>query len=79
MIDGKSTEEASSQICAQYGSMDHIDLGGSAPVRKREEGCLCFFVFHTTFLVFGVVEKLHQTELVRRLNTNYLGKAKYTF
>ena len=71
MIDGKSTEDASGQICAQYGLMDHIDLGQSAPVRKREDGCLYFFVFHTTFLVFGVVGKSHQTELVRRLNTNY--------
>ena len=53
MIDGISTEDASGQICAQYGSMDHIDLGRSTPVRKREEGYLCFFVFHTTFFVFG--------------------------
>ena len=79
MIDGKSTEDASGQIYAQYGSMDHIDLGRSAPVRKREEGCFCSFVFHIAFLVFGVVEKSHQTELVRRLNTNYLGDTKYTF
>ena len=71
--------DASGQICSQYGSMDHIDLGGSAPVRKREEVCLCLFVFHTTFLVFGVVEKSHQDELVRRLNTNYLGDIRYTF
>ena len=71
MIDGKSTEDASGQICAQYGAMDHIDLEWSTQVRKREEGCVCFFVFHTTFWVLGVVEKSHQSELVRRLNTNY--------
>jgi hypothetical protein len=79
MIDGKSTVDASGQICAQYGSMDHIDIGRSAPVRKREEGCLCFVMFHTTFLVCGIVEKSHQDELVRRLNTNYLGDTRYTF
>ena len=70
MIDGKLTEDAPGQICAQYGLMDHIDLGWSAPVRKREDSCLCFFVFHTSFLVFAVVEKSHKTELVRCLNTN---------
>ena len=64
-------EDVSGQICAQYGLMEYIDLGRSATVRKREGGCLCLFVFHTKFLVFGVVEKSHQTELVRRLNTNY--------
>jgi hypothetical protein len=79
MIDGISTEDASGQICAQYGSMDHIDLGRSAPDRKREGGCLCLFVFHTTFLVFGVVEKSHPTELVRSMNTNYLGDTKHSF
>ena len=79
MIDGKSTKDASVQICAQYGSMDPIYLGRSALVRKIEEGCLCFFVFHTNFLVFGVVEKSHQTELMRCLNTNFLGDTKYTF
>ncbi len=56
MIDGKSPEDAPGQICAQYGLMDHIDLGRSARVRKREDGCLCFFVCHTNFLVFGVAE-----------------------
>ena len=71
MIDGKSPEGAIGQICAQHGLMDHINLGRSTPVRKIEDGCLCFFVFHTTFLVFGVVEKSHKTELVRRLNTIY--------
>ena len=70
MVDGISTEDASGEICAQYGLMYHINLGRSAPVRKREDSCLCFFVFHTTFLVFGVVEKSHKTELVRCLNTN---------
>ena len=70
MVDGISTEDASGEICAQYGLMDHIDLGRSAPVRKREEGCLCFFVFNTTFLVFGVVGKSNKTELVRCMNTN---------
>ena len=72
-------EDASDQIYAQYGSMDHIDLGRSAPVRKREDGYLCFDVFHTTFLVFGVVEKSHQDELLRCLNNNYLGGIRYTF
>ncbi len=56
MIDGKSPENAPGQICAQYGLMDHIDLGRSAPVRKREDGCLYLFVCHTNFLVFGVAE-----------------------
>ena len=79
MIDGKATEDVSGQICAQYGLMDHIDLGRSTLVRKREEGCLCFFVFHTTLLVFGVAEKSHQTELLRHLNTYYLGDTKYHF
>ena len=51
MIDGKSPENAPAQICAQYGLMDHIDLGRSAPVRNREDSCLCFFVFRTTFLI----------------------------
>jgi hypothetical protein len=59
MIDGISTEDAPGEICAQYGLMERIDLGRSVPVRKREDGCLCFFVPHTTFLVFGVAEKLH--------------------
>ena len=71
--------DASGQICSQYEPMDHIDLGRSAPVRKREDGYLCFDVFHTTFLVFGVVENSHQTELVWRLNNNYLGDIRYTF
>ena len=79
MIDEKSTEDVSGQMCAQYGLMDHIDLGRSAQDKKREGGCLCLFVFHTIFLVFGVVEKSHQTELVRHLNTNCLGDTKYTF
>ena len=57
MVDGISMEEASGKICEHYGLMDHIDLGRSAPVRKREDGCLCFFVCHTNFLVFGVAEK----------------------
>ena len=70
MIDGKFPEDAPGQICAQYGLMDHIDLGQSAPVRKREDSCLCSFVFHTTFLVFGVVGKSNQTELVRFMNMN---------
>ena len=70
MVDGISKEDASGEICAQYGLMDHIDLRRSAPVRKREDSCLCFFVFHTTFLVFGVVGKSNQTELVRCMNTN---------
>ncbi len=56
MIDGKMPEDAPGQICAQYGLMDHIDLGRLAPVRKREDSWLCFFVCHTTFLVFGVAE-----------------------
>jgi hypothetical protein len=73
MIDRKSPEDALGQICAQYGLMDHIDLGWSTPVREQEEDCLCFFVFHTTFLVFDDVEKSHQTELVRRMNNNYVG------
>ena len=62
MIDGISTEDAPGKIRAQNGLMDHIDLGRSAPIRKREDSCLCFFVPHTTFLVFGVAEKLHKTE-----------------
>jgi len=70
MVDGISMEDASGEICAQYGLMDHIDLGRSAPVRKREDSCLCFFVFHATFLVFGVIGKSNQTELVRCMNTN---------
>ena len=76
MIDGEPLEKAPGQICTQYGLKDHIDLWRSTPVRKPEEGCLCFFVFRTTFLVFGDVEKSHQTELVRRQNTNYLGDTK---
>ena len=79
MIDGESLEKAPGQICTQYGLMDHINLLRSTPVREPEEGCLCLFVFHTTFLVFGDVEKSHTTELVRRLNTNYLGDTKYHF
>jgi hypothetical protein len=55
-IDGKSPENALGQICTQHGSTDHIDPGRSTPVRKREDGCLCFFVCHTNFLVFGVAE-----------------------
>ena len=70
MVDGISTEDASGEICAQHGLTDHIDLGRSAPVRKREDSCLCLFVFHTTFLVFGVVGKSNKTELVRCMNTN---------
>ena len=73
IIDGGSQENATDQICTQYGLMDHINLRRSTPVREPEEGCLCFSVFHTTFLEFGVVEKSHQTELVRRMNSNYLG------
>ena len=69
MVDGISKEDASGEICAQYGLIDHIDVGRSAPVRNREDSCLCLFVFHTTFLVFGAVGKSHQTELVRCLNT----------
>ena len=53
MIEGKSTEDVSGQICAQYGLMDHINLGRSTPVREQKEGWFCFFVFHTTFFVFG--------------------------
>ncbi len=63
MIDGKSPENAPGQICAQYGLMDHIDLRRSAPIRKRGDSCLCFFVLHATFLVFDVAEnhiKLNQ-------------------
>ena len=56
MVDGESLEKVPGQICAQYGLMDHIDLQQSTPVREPEEGCLCFFVVHTTFLVFGGVE-----------------------
>jgi len=56
MIDGKLPENAPGQICAQYGLMDHIDLRRSAPVRKRGDSSLCFFVSQTTFLVFGVAE-----------------------
>ena len=70
MVDGISTEDAPGEICAKYGLMDHIDLVRSALVRKREEGFLCFFVFHTTFLVFNVVGKSNKTELVRCMNTN---------
>ena len=79
MIDGKSMENVSGQLCAQYGLIDHIDLGRSTPVREQEEGCLCLFVFHTTFLVFVDMEKSHTTELVRRLITNYLRDTKYHF
>jgi len=57
MIYGKLPENAPGKIFTQHGLMDHIDLGRSAPVRKREDGCLCFFVCHTNFLVFGVAEK----------------------
>ena len=57
MIDGISMEDAPGEICAQYGLMDRIYIGRSATVRKREDSCLCFFVPHTTFLVFGVAEK----------------------
>ena len=53
MINGESLEKAPGQICTQYGLMDHIDLRRSTPVREPEEGYLCLFVFHTTFLVFG--------------------------
>ena len=42
MIDEKLPEDAPGQICAQYGLMDHINLGQSAPLREREESCLCF-------------------------------------
>ena len=35
MMDGKLPEDATGQICAQYGLMDHIDPGRSAPVRKE--------------------------------------------
>jgi len=56
MIDGKLPENVPGEIYAQYGLMDHIDLGRSAPVRKREDGWLCFFVCQTNFLVFGVAE-----------------------
>ncbi len=56
MIDGKSLENAPGQIFTQHGLMDHIDLGRLTPVRKREDRCLCFFVCHTNFLVFGVAE-----------------------
>ena len=79
MIDVESLEKAPGQIRTQYGLMGHIDLWQSTPVREGEEGCLCLFVVHTTFLVFGDVEKLHTTELVRRLNNNYLGENKYLF
>ena len=56
MIDEKSPENAPGQICANYGLMDHIDLGRLAPVRKREDGCLCLFVYRTNLLVSGVAE-----------------------
>jgi hypothetical protein len=56
-IDGKSPENALGRICTQHGSTDHIDPGQSTLVRRREDGCLCFFVRHTNFLVFGVAEK----------------------
>ena len=79
MIDGKSLEDTPGQICTQYGLMDHINLGRSTLVREQEEGCLCFFVFHTTFSVFGDVAKSHQAEIVRHLNHNYLGDTKYQF
>jgi hypothetical protein len=79
MIDGELLETAPGQICTQYGLMDHINLWRSTPVREGEEGCLCLFVFHTTFLVFGDVKKSHTTELLRRLNNNYLGDTKYIF
>ena len=42
MIDDISREDAHGEICAQYAVMDHIDHGQSAPVRKREDSCLCF-------------------------------------
>ena len=79
MIDGESLEKAPGQICTQYKLMDHIDLPRSTPVREPEEGCLYLFVFHTTFLVNVDVEKSHTTDLVRHLNTNYLGDTKYHF
>ena len=79
MIDWELLEKAPGQICTQYGLMDHIDLLRSTPVREPEEGCLCFFVFCTTFLVFGDVEKSHQSDLLRRQNTNYLKDTKYNF
>ena len=79
MIDGELLEKASGQKSSQYGLMDHINLLQSTPVREPEEGCLCLLVFHTTFLVFGEVEKSHTTELVRRQNMNYLGDTKYNF
>ena len=76
MIDGKLPEDAPGQIYTQYRLMDHINLGRSTLVREQEEGCLCLFVFHITFLVFGAVQKLHQAELVRHRNHNNLGDTK---
>ena len=49
MIDGEFLEKAPGKICTQYGLMDHIHLWRSTLVREPEEGCLCFFVFRTTF------------------------------
>ena len=46
-IDGEAMEDAPGQIWAQYGLMDHTDLGRSTPGREGEEGCLCFVVFPT--------------------------------
>ena len=40
MIDGKSPEDAPGQIFAQYGLMDHIDLGGQIP-SEREVTVVC--------------------------------------
>ena len=79
MIDGESLEKVPGQIRTQYELMDRINLWRSTPVREGEEGCLCLFVFHTTFLVFVDMEKSHTTELVRRLITNYLRDTKYHF
>ena len=55
MIDGISTEDAPGEICAEYGLMDHIDLGQSAPVRKREDSCLSF-TQHTGNLAESVTD-----------------------
>ena len=51
--------------------------GGQHPSEREKTDVCVSFVSHTTFLVFGVVEKSHQDELVSRLNPNYVGDTKY--
>jgi len=60
MIDGKSTEDAPGQICAQYGLMDHIDLGRSAP-SEREKRVVCVSLCFTPPFWFLVTQPIVRT------------------